>query len=108
MVRLVRALFALSATFLCIQQLGAVVLRAFPADAVRAVAKFAGESRVAIDGKLLMLSPGAQIRDANNRIVLPASASGEYKVRVQIDNGGQIRKVWILTPEEIAMPDPKQ
>ncbi|MCK9260900.1 MAG: hypothetical protein RBT39_05010 [Azoarcus sp.] len=68
----------------------------------------AGNGQVSVDGDVRLLSPGAQIRDIYNRIVLPSHIKGEYTVRALIDNNGQVHRVWILTPEEIAAPDPKQ
>ena len=63
---------------------------------------------VQVKGAALRLSPGAQIRDTSNRIVLPSHIGGEYTVRMLLDKGGQVHRVWILTPEEAAMPEPKR
>ena len=69
---------------------------------------FSGSAQVSVGGDARLLSPGAQIRDTSNRIVLHSYIKGEYTVRALIDNNGQVHRVWILTPEEIAVPDPKQ
>ncbi|WP_232502217.1 hypothetical protein [Azoarcus olearius] len=93
----------------------ASLTRSFPPDAQRVVMVFAGAGTVKIKAgsffksdRVLTLSPGAQIRDTDNRIVMPTAIAGEYKVRAQIDNAGQVHRVWVLTPAEIAVVDPKQ
>ena len=94
--------------FVFFAQAQAAVTRPIPLAAKRAVMTFSGGSSVEFAGGVRMLSPGAQIRDVSNRIVLPGAMSGVYTVRVQVDNNGQVHRVWILTPEELAAPDPKQ
>jgi len=69
---------------------------------------FAGLDSVAVDDTAYRLSPGAQIRDTRNFIVLPSHIRGEFKVRAVMDNNGQVHRVWLLTPEEAAVVDPKQ
>lgn len=93
----------------------ASVLREFPPGAKKMVMVFAGAGAVKIKADsffkrdaVLKLSPGSQIHDIYNRIVLPSYVAGEYKVRALIDNNGQVHRVWILTPAEIAAPDPTQ
>lgn len=82
----------------------AALPRPIPDDAVRAKAAFMQPGVVQVKGKTLRLSPGAQIRDTNNRIVLPSHIRGEYVVRMLLDHNGQAHRVWILTPEEAAAP----
>ena len=82
--------------------------RPIPVAAKKVVMTFSGSASVMVGSTARLLSPGAQIRDRQNRIVLPSHVAGEYKVRALIDNRGQIHRVWILTSDEIAAPDPKQ
>ncbi|MBR0568286.1 hypothetical protein J5J83_19370 [Azoarcus sp. L1K30] len=84
------------------------MLRPIPGAAKKVEMTFVGGMQVAVGDSVRTLSPGAQIRDTSNRIVLPSYVSGKYIVRALTDNYGQIHRVWILTPEEIAVPDPKQ
>ena len=84
----------------------AALPRPIPDDAVKAKAAFVQPGLVQVKGTALRLSPGAQIRDTSNRIVLPSHISGEYTVRMLLDKGGQVHRVWILTPEEAAAPMP--
>ena len=78
-----------------------------PPEARKVKMVFAGNGAVSVGDKLLKLSPGAQIRDPDNRLMLQGAVQGEYRVRAIVDINGQVSRVWILTPEEIAMPDPK-
>ena len=86
----------------------AALPRLFPDDAAKANMQFSPTGVVQVKGETLRLSPGAQIRDTSNRIVLPSHIGGEYTVRMLLDKGGQVHRVWILTPEEAAMPEPKR
>lgn len=81
--------------------------RAIPPEAKKAVVSFPGDGSVVVGGRRTTLSPGAQIRDPHNRIVLSGAVRGEFRTRVLIDRNGQVHRVWILTPEELALPDPK-
>ena len=100
----------LLAVFGCVffSQALAAVTRPIPLAAKRVVMAFSGGNSVEFAGGVRTLSPGAQIRDVHNRIVLPGAMSGVYTVRALIDNNEQVHRVWILTPEELAAPDPKQ
>jgi len=48
------------------------------------------------------LAAGARIHDADNRIVMPSTLSGAFDVLVERDPSGQVGRVWILTPAELA------
>lgn len=77
--------------------------RMFPANAEAGELNAIGPGWVRLDGDDYALAPGAQIRNAQNLIVLPAAASGDYDdvpVRVQRNLQGQVWKLWILTDEE--------
>ena len=63
-------------------------------------------SRVIVDKKAYVLSPGAQIRDIHNRLVLPSHIRGTYKVRVKLNQQGALHRIWLLTPAEAKAPDP--
>ena len=60
---------------------------------------------VEIDGERMRLSPGAQIRDQSNRIIIPMSVPPGTLVKYTLDSLGEIHRVWVLTPEEAAAPD---
>jgi pyridoxal biosynthesis lyase PdxS len=57
---------------------------------------------VRIDGRIARLAPGAQIRDIENRLVLPVMLPAGSRVRYTVDAQGLVDKVWILSPAEAA------
>src|SRR5262245_40746661 len=74
--------------------------RPIPEDAQRGVMRHVQVMVVELDGQLQRLAPGAQIRDAANRIILPSALPPGSVVKYVRDPDGLIRRVWILTPEE--------
>ncbi len=57
---------------------------------------------VRIDGRIARLAPGAQIRDIENRLVLPAMLPPGSRVKYTVDSQGLVDRVWILSPREAA------
>ena len=82
-------------------------LRVIPAEAPATVMTVNVNGTVTLGKKAYLLSPAAQIRDADNRIVQPSYLGGPYKVRVLLNAQGQLERAWILTGEEAAQPAPK-
>ena len=82
----------------------AAQLRTIPANAKRAQMSFVSENKVELNGQPAQLSPGAQIRDPLNRIIMPATLPPGSPVRVQLDAAGLVHRVWILSPEEADRP----
>ncbi len=80
-------------------------LRTIPDDAKRGSFTHVQEMVVQIDGTPMRLSPGARIRDAANRIVLPAAVPPGSLVKYRLDQEGNVTQVWILTSEEAAQRD---
>ena len=77
-------------------------LRTIPADAQRAEMGHVQENVVELNGQRAQLAPGAQIRDASNRLIVPTALPSGSLVRYQRDKSGQVTQVWILTPQEAA------
>src|SRR5688572_23495956 len=77
-------------------------LRTIPEEAKRGQMSHLQDMVVAIDGKPARLSPGAQIRDPENRLVLPVSLPANSDVRYVADESGSVHRVWILTTQEKA------
>jgi len=77
-------------------------LRTIPQDAKLGMLRHVQEMDVSLDGATERLAPGAQIRDASNRIVLPVALTSETLVKYRRDGEGRLRQVWIVTPEEAA------
>lgn len=80
----------------------AQLLRTFPEKARLGRFEMRIFPEAVFDGSTVRLAAAARIHDTNNRIVMPASLSGTHDVLVEDDPSGQIGRVWILTPEELA------
>jgi len=77
-------------------------VRSLPEDAERGNIRHLQDMVVEIGGKVQRLAPGAQIRDASNRLIMPAAVPAGAPVKYVLDGAGMVRRVWILTPEEAA------
>ena len=86
---------------LCVLSAGAhAQLRSIPVQAKGGEVERVYDMTVSIGGVELRLAPGTQIRDPSNRLVFPSALSAGAQVRYLLDHQGQLRQVWILTPEE--------
>ena len=63
---------------------------------------------VEIDGQQMRLSVSAQIRSRDNLFIVPMSLPQGAPVKYTLDASGQIHRVWVLTPEELAAPQRKR
>jgi xanthine/uracil permease len=105
-----RAVFRLICTaLLALASAGAAQaqLRTIPAEAKRAHMTFVQGMTVEVNGRRAVLAAGAQIRDANNMIVLPTALPAGVLVKFIPDLQGQIWRIWILSKQEAAQPDAK-
>src|SRR5690606_35718129 len=82
--------------------------RDIPADAKHAKLTHLRQQLVQLDDKQYRLAPGALIRDTRNVIVLPTMVPTKAEVKYQLDNMGMVRRVWILTPAELATAKAEQ
>ena len=89
---------------LCLAGMAHAQLRALPAQAKLGEIRHVQEMVVQIDGKLARLSRGAQVRDAHNRILVPAAIPAGSLVRYTLDAQGEVSAVWILTAHEAEQP----
>jgi hypothetical protein len=103
-----RPLAAVVLALLCAGAAAQAVTRPIPADARRGTIRHLQEMIVEIDGKSARLAPGAQIRDAANRVVVPAAVPAGALVRYTVNPQGHVQRVWILTPYEAALPEPRK
>ena len=78
----------------------AAQLRSVPDEAKRGELRHVQDMIVEIDGMPQRLAPGVQIRDAANRIVVPTAVPPGTPVKYLLNAEGEVRQVWILTPEE--------
>ena len=80
-------------------------LRTIPADARRGQMWHVQDMIVQIDDRRVLLSQGAQIRSASNMVVVPTALPPGSVVKYQMNEAGQVHRVWILTPQEAARAD---
>jgi len=85
---------------LCLAGLAHAQLRSMPADAKRGHIRHLQEMVVLIDGRQAQLARGAQVRDAHNRILVPAAIPPGSLVKYTVNAQGQVSAVWILTAYE--------
>src|ERR1044071_3678926 len=55
---------------------------------------------VSVDGAAVRFAPGLRIRGRGNRMGVAGAVPGGTQVKYLLDEQGQVRKVWIPTPEE--------
>jgi hypothetical protein len=92
---------------LCAAAAQGQVLRTIPPDAKLGTLRHVQDMVVELDGARVRLSPGAQIRDPANRVVLPAAIPPGVMVKYKVDNAGLVSQVWMLTRREVAaLPQP--
>jgi hypothetical protein len=82
-------------------------LRTIPQEARVATIRHLESMVVELDGERQRLAPGVQIRDADNRLVLPTSLQDKEQAMVLFDGSGMVHRVWLLSPQEkAALPPP--
>ena len=81
------------------------VFRTLPEDAKRGTLSHVRENLVNLDGRQIKLAPGAQIRGANNLIVLPTALPKDSLVKYQLNASRELFRAWVLTAEETAAKD---
>ena len=78
------------------------------ADARRGVIRHVEAMAVTVDGRAMQLAAGAQVRNQQNLIIVPVTIPrGGAWAAYKLDRDGQIFRVWLLTPDEIARPSPE-
>jgi len=75
-------------------------LRSIPAHAKAGKIRHMQEMIVQVDGKLARLARGAQVRDASNRILVPAAIPPDSAVKYTLNAQGELAAVWILSAAE--------
>jgi|SRR6185295_7251729 len=86
---------------LCLFAAGAhAQLRSIPEQAKDGQIRHLQDMIVSINGVAVRLAPGVQIRDRDNRLVLPTAVPPGSQVKYLVDEHGMVRQVWILTPAE--------
>jgi hypothetical protein len=76
-----------------------------PQDSSRGYIRHIEEMAVTVDDKAMQLAAGAIIRDQQNLIIVPVTIPREGAwAAYNLDRDGQILRVWLLTPNELARP----
>ena len=84
-------------------------LRRLPADAKAGEIRQLQDMTVLVaDQTTLRLAVSAQIRDAENRIVLPGSLASGTVVLYVLDGNGDVRRAWIPGDAEAARIPPRR
>jgi hypothetical protein len=91
---------AAAALILCLAAPAHAQLRSMPAHAKLGKIRHVQEMVVLIDGKQAVLARGAQVRDAANRILVPAAIPPGSLIKYTLNVQGEVAAVWILTPQE--------
>ncbi len=79
-----------------------------PQDSRQGYIRHVEEMAVTVDDKAMQLAAGAVIRDQQNLIIVPVTIPrGGAWAAYKLDRDGQIFRVWLLTPDELARPSPE-
>lgn len=81
------------------------IVRLLPEDTRIGTMTATNFSHVTLDGKQLPLSPGVQIRNELNILIMPSMVAGPARVRYQLDAAGFVYRLWILSPTEARLPE---
>jgi hypothetical protein len=74
-----------------------------PEDSRRGYIRHVEEMAVTVDDKTMQLAAGAIVRDQQNLIIVPVTIPrGGAWAAYKLDHDGQIFRVWLLTPDELA------
>jgi hypothetical protein len=78
-----------------------------PEDTRRGYIRHVEEMAVTVDDKAMQLAAGATVRNQQNLIIVPMSIPREGAwAAYELDRNGQVFRVWLLTPDELARPRP--
>ena len=76
-----------------------------PQDSKRGYIRHVQEMAVTVDDKAMELAAGAIIRNQQNLIIVPVTLPREGAwAAYNLNRDGQIFRVWLLTPDELARP----
>jgi hypothetical protein len=80
------------------------VPRTIPEGTVAGSMVVSSPTSASVNGQPMILSPGVQIRDPFNMMVLPGMIQQPVPVRYLTDPSGAIARVWILSAQEASQP----
>ena len=87
----------------------AAQMRTLPEEPERGHIRHVREMLVALDGREMLPSPAATIRDRLNLIIVPTALPAEGAIaEYLLGADGRVQRVWLLTPEEAAAEKKKK
>lgn len=88
-----------------INQSYAQLARNFPLNSKFGMLKSHSYPQFKIDKEkeIMIMGVGGQIRDTDNRIIMPGMLNKTGYIRYQIDSMGLVYRIWFLTPEEVTL-----
>jgi len=92
--------FLLAAALLACSLAVGQQMRSIPADAKVAWVRHLQDTVVTLDDVRVRLSPGAQIRDAENRLIVPTAIPPGAQAKYLLDANGEVLRIWLLSPSE--------
>ncbi len=96
---------AVTCAFALLPTLGHAQNRVFPDQALRGLLVVGTPPAITINDKPERLSPGARIRDTENRIVFAHSLAGQQLVvNYMRESNGMVHEVWVLNAYEKTQP----
>ena len=79
-----------------------------PQDSRRGYIRHVEQMAVTVDDKAMQLAAGAIIRNQQNLIIVPVTIPRQGAwAAYNLNRDGQIFRVWLLTPDELARPKPE-
>jgi hypothetical protein len=104
MKQVLTALFAVLAALVAAN--ATAQLRTIPKEALRGQLTHVTQNIVIVNGQSMRLAPGALIYAQNNLTIVPTEVPSNSLVEYTLDRNGDLFKVWILTQDEAARPNP--
>jgi hypothetical protein len=81
------------------------IVRILPGETRKGIMTSSAFGHIVIDGTSMPLSPGVQIRNDLNMLVMPSMIQGPAPIRYQVDVTGFVFRVWILSATEASLPE---
>jgi hypothetical protein len=76
-----------------------------PQNSARGYIRHVEQMAVTVDDNAMQLAAGAIVRDRQNLIIMPVTIPREGAwAAYNLNRDGQILRVWLLTPDELARP----
>jgi hypothetical protein len=97
----VARLAALLAVAACLVAGDALAARTFPENSHQVRISAVADDAIVADGDTLHLSPAVLIFTQTNATIVRGALTAPVLARVQLDMNGDVRRIWLLNPEEV-------